>query len=168
MRTVHMIGNAHLDPVWLWRREDGVDAALATARSACDRLDEYREFIFTCSASWMHVEVERIDPTLFERIRRFVDAGRWQIVGGMVIQPDCNLPSAESFRKQLEHGQRYFRDRLGEAATVGYNVDSFGHTAYLPRFLQAAGIDAYAFMRPGPNEKRLPSSLFRWRSPDGA
>ena len=168
MRTVHMIGNAHLDPVWLWRREDGVDAALATARSACDRLDEYRQFIFTCSASWMHVEVERIDPTLFERIRRFVDAGRWQIVGGMVIQPDCNLPSAESFRKQLEHGQRYFRDRLGEAATVGYNVDSFGHTAYLPRFLQAAGIDAYAFMRPGPNEKRLPSSLFRWRSPDGA
>jgi len=168
MKTVHMIGNAHLDPVWLWRREDGVDAALATARSACDRLDEYREFIFTCSASWMHGEIERIDPALFGRVRRFVEAERWQIVGGMVIQPDCNLPAAESFRKQLEHGQRYFRDRFGRPATVGYNVDSFGHTAYLPRFLRAAGIDAYTFMRPGPNEKQLPSSLFRWRSPDGA
>ena len=167
MVTVHMIGNAHLDPVWLWRKCDGVDTALATARSACDRLDEYAPFVFTCSASWFHETVERIDPELFERIRRFVQAGRWQIVGGMVIQPDCNLPSAESFARQLAVGQGYFRDRFGRAATVGYNVDSFGHTAYLPGMLRAAGIDSYCFMRPGPQEKKLPARLFRWRSPDG-
>ncbi len=167
MITVHMIGNAHLDPVWLWRRADGVDTALATARSACDRLDEYPDFIFTSSASWFYETVEETDPQLFERIRGFVSAGRWQPVGGMVIQPDCNLPSAESFARQLAVGQAYYRRAFGRPTTVGYNVDSFGHTAYLPRFFRQAGIDSYVFMRPAAHEKTLPANLFRWRSPDG-
>ncbi|MCX5670721.1 MAG: alpha-mannosidase [Planctomycetota bacterium] len=167
MKTLHLIGNAHLDPVWLWRRADGVDAALATARSACDRLDEYPEFVFTASSSWFHEQVEHLDPALFDRVRAFVAGGRWQIVGGMVIQPDCNLPSAESFARQLAVGQAYYRRTFGRPTTVGYNVDSFGHTAYLPRFLRDAGIDTYVFMRPGPHEKALPAPLFRWRSPDG-
>ena len=167
MMTVHMIGNAHLDPVWLWRRADGVDTALATARSACDRLDEYADFVFTCSTRWFHEQVERLDAELFERVRRFVEAGRWQLVGGMVVQPDCNLPSAESFARHFLSGQAYYREKFGRATTVGYNVDSFGHTAYMPRFLCDAGIDSYVFMRPGPHEMALPSRLFRWRSPDG-
>jgi len=166
MKTVHLVGNAHLDPVWLWRRSEGIDAVLATARSACDRLDECPEFVFTCSGSWFHGQIERIDPPLFERVRRFVGEGRWQLVGGMVIQPDCNLPSAESFARQLATGQDYYRRAFGRTTTVGYNVDSFGHTAYLPRFLREAGIDAYCFMRPGPHERDLPGALFRWRSPD--
>lgn len=168
MKILHMIGNAHLDPVWLWPRRDGVDAALATARSACDRLDEYDSFVFTCSGRWFHETVETLDPDLFRRVRAFVEAGRWQLVGGMVIQPDCNLPSAESFARQLRSGQEYYRRAFGRTTTIGYNVDSFGHTAYLPRFLREAGIDSYVFLRPGPHEKNLPADLFRWRSPDGS
>jgi alpha-mannosidase len=163
-----MIGNAHLDPVWLWDKAAGVDAALATARSACDRLDEFPDFIFTCSASWFHEQAERLDPPLFARIRRHVADGRWALVGGMVIQPDCNLPLPESFARQLARGQAYYERALGRRTRVGYNVDSFGHTAYLPGMLRAAGIDSYIFMRPGPHEKALPSSLFEWRGPDGA
>ena len=93
--------------------------------------------------------------------------GRWRIVGGMVVQPDCNLPAGESFERQLRYGQRCFRELVGATATVGYNVDSFGHDAYLPRALRGAGMDAYVFMRPGPGEKELPCPAFRWRAPDG-
>ena len=162
-----MIGHAHLDPVWLWRQADGIDTALATARGACDRLDEYPQFIFTCSTRWFHDQARALDPALFERIRAFVRAGRWQAVGGMVIQPDCNVPMAESFARQLAEGQAFYAREFGRPTTVGYNVDSFGHTAYLPRFLREAGIDCYVFMRPAPPEKALPANLFRWRSPDG-
>jgi alpha-mannosidase len=167
--TVHMIGNAHLDPVWQWQKAQGIDAVLATARSACDRLDEYDDFVFTCSASWFHQVVEQLDEALFARIRQYVADGRWALVGGMVIQPDCNLPSAESFRKQLKLGQGYYKRAFGLTTRVGYNVDSFGHTPYLPSFLREAGIDSYVFMRPSPPlEKLLPQDIFRWRSPDGA
>ena len=119
MKTVHMIGNAHLDPVWLWSRIDGIDAVLATARSACDRLDEYPDFIFTSSTSWFHEQVEAIDSQLFERVKTFVEAGRWQLVGPSVVEPDCNLPSEESFKKQFEFGQRYFKDKFAVLSTVG-------------------------------------------------
>ena len=162
-----MIGNAHLDPVWLWPRQEGIDAVLATARSACDRLDEYPPFVFTCSGSWFHEQIERLDPTLFERVRQAVRTGRWQLVGGMHVQPDCNLPSEVSFARQLQIGQGYYQSRFGRPTTVGYNVDSFGHTAYMPRFLRQGGIDSYCFLRPGPGEMPLPASVFRWRSPDG-
>ncbi len=167
MKTVHMIGNAHLDPVWLWSKIDGIDAVLATARSACDRLDEYPEFIFTSSTSWFHKQIELMDSWLFERIKVFVESGRWQLVSPSVVEPDCNLPSEESFRKQFEFGQRYFKEKFGAVSTVGYNIDSFGHCAYLPRFMAEAGIDSYVFMRPAANEKQLPANLFRWQSPDG-
>lgn len=166
--TVHMIGNAHLDPIWLWEYAEGVDTVLATARSACDRLDEYPQFVFTCAGSWFYRQIEQADPSLFERVRKFIAAGRWAPVGGMVVQPDCNLQMAESFAKQFEHGNGYYRKKFGLTSKVGYNVDSFGHVAYLPRFLREAGMEHYTFMRPCHSEKKLPGDVFTWRSPDGA
>lgn len=165
--TVHMIGNAHLDPVWLWQKSSGLDEVLNTARTACDLLDAYPEFVFTRAEAWFHEQLAAIDPALFARIRTLAAAGRWQIVGGWWLQPDCNLPTAASFRKQGALGQETFRRLLGVSATVGYNVDSFGHCATLPRFLREAGMDAYVFMRPGEHEKTLPANVFVWRAPTG-
>ena len=95
MKTVHLIFNAHIDPVWLWPWQAGLDAVLATCRSACNRLDAHPDLVFTKGDAWAFEQVERVDAALFERIRKHVDAGRWAIVGGWWIQPDCTLPSAE-------------------------------------------------------------------------
>jgi len=165
---VHMIGNAHLDPVWLWRWQAGVGETIATCRSAADRIDEYPDFVFTRSDMWIYEQIEKLDPGLFKRIQKQVKNGRWQIVGGWYIQPDCNLPTVESFRKHISIGKDYFRDKFSVDVTVGYNVDSFGHNAMIPSFLQEAGYDSYVMMRPMAHEKELPSALFRWRSPDDA
>ena len=168
MTTVHMIGNAHLDPVWFWRWPAGVAEALLTCRTAADLLDEYPQFTFTRSDVWLYEQIEELDPRLFARIRRFVAAGRWEVVGGWYLQPDCNLPTAESFHMHMELGREHHERCFGVRATVGYNVDSFGHAATLPALLRAHGYDSYVFMRPGPHEKELPGNLFRWRSPDGS
>ncbi len=168
MLTVHMIGNAHIDPVWLWRWPAGVGEVLATCSSACDLLDDDPQLVFTRSDVWVYQRIEETDPSLFERIRRHVKAGRWAIVGGWYVQPDCNLPREESFRRHIDSGRRYFADRFGVRVTVGYNVDSFGHAASLPRILAEAGCDSYVMMRPMEHEKSLPSALFRWRSTEEA
>src|ERR1035437_3196513 len=91
---VHMIGNSHLDPVWLWRWQAGVDEALATFRSAADRCDEYPEFIFTRGEAWLYKQVEALDPALFARTRRLVANSQWHVTGGEVVQPDSNAPTA--------------------------------------------------------------------------
>lgn len=163
-----MIGNAHLDPVWLWRWPEGLQAIRATFQSALDRMDESADFVFTSSQAAVYEWLERCDPALFRRIRERVQEGRWMIVGGWWLQPDCNLPSGEGFARQSLYGQRYFEDRFGVRATVGYNVDSFGHAWSLPQILRLSGMHAYVFMRPEPHEKKdLPGHLFLWEGVDG-
>jgi alpha-mannosidase len=167
-KQLYMIGNAHLDPVWLWQWQEGFQEAKATFRSALDRMKEYDDFVFTSSSAAMYEWVERSDPAMFEEIRQRVKEGRWVIVGGWWIQPDCNIPGGESFVRQGLYGQRYFKEKFGVIAKVGYNVDSFGHNGMLPQILKKSGMDYYVMMRPMPNEKGLPGRLFRWRSDDGS
>ncbi len=162
-RTVHLICQAHIDPVWLWPWTAGVDEVLNTCASMCDFLDRHPEVIFTRGESWVYEQVRRHDPTLFRRIVRHIRAGRWSPVGGWFIQPDCNLPGEEGLHQQIELGRAWFEKHVGSFPRVAYNVDSFGHTAALPEIMRAHGQDCYVFMRPMKEERALPSRVFRWR-----
>lgn len=167
-KTIHMIGNAHIDPVWLWRWTEGFHEVKATFRSALDRMKEYDDFVFTSSSAAIYEWIEQSDPQMFAEIKQRVAEGRWQITGGWWIEPDCNIPSGESFARQALYGQRYFQEKFGLTARVGYNVDSFGHHGMLPQLLKKSGLDYYVFMRPQPHEKGLPGRLFWWEGDDGS
>src|SRR3954464_273247 len=110
--TIHIILQAHLDPIWLWPWQAGLDALLATCRSACDRLEKHPDVFFTRGEAWAYWQIEQVDPALFERIRKLVAAKRWEIVGGWWIQPDCNIPSGVGLTRQIELGKAYFLDRF--------------------------------------------------------
>ncbi len=165
--TVHLICNAHLDPVWQWRWEEGASEALATFRSAVDILGEHPDLVFCHNEALLYRWVERCDPPLFADIRRLVRAGRWAVSGGWFIQPDVNLPGTESLIRQIIEGRRYFREKFGAAPCVAYNFDSFGHSGGLPQILRLAGYEMYIHMRPQAHELRLPADLYRWRGLDG-
>lgn len=165
-KTLYMIGNAHLDPVWLWQWQEGFQEVKATFRSALDRMKEYEEFIFTSSSAAFYEWVEENDPAMFEEIRERVKEGRWVLEGGWWIQPDLNVPGGESYVRQGLYGQRYFLEKFGVTAHTGYNVDAFGHNGMLPQILKKSGMDNYIFMRPGRHEKGLPSETFLWKSED--
>jgi alpha-mannosidase len=165
---LHMIGNAHLDPVWLWPWTEGYHEVKATFYSALERMKEYDDFMFVASSAAYYEWIEQNDPGMFEEIQQRVKEGRWVLVGGWWIQPDCNIPCGESFVRQALYAQRFFQAKFGVKATVGYNVDSFGHHGMLPQILKKSGLLNYVFMRPGPSEKGLPSRLFWWESDDGS
>ena len=167
-RTLHLIGNSHIDPVWLWQWPEGYQEVRATFRSALDLMLDYPELILTCDSAAYYEWIEEVDPGMFDEIRSRVEEGRWEIVGGWWVEPDCNIPSGESFVRQALVSQRYFQEKFGRIATVGYNVDPFGHSAMLPQILRRSGMDSYVFMRPGPHEMTLPSPIFWWQSPDGS
>ncbi len=167
-KKIYFIGNAHLDPVWMWRWQEGSAEAKATIRSALDRMKEYPEFKFVCSASAIFEWIQEFDPLMFEEIKERVNEGRFSIVGGWYIQPDCNNPSGESFARHSLYAQRFFKENFGKTARVGYNVDSFGHNGMLPQILRKSGMDRYVFMRPQPHEKTMPNELFKWQSADGS
>ncbi|GMA91023.1 hypothetical protein GCM10025869_15520 [Homoserinibacter gongjuensis] len=74
----------------------------------------------------------------------------------------------ESFARQGLYGQRYLLSRFGTAASVGMNVDPFGHNGMLPQILRGQRLDSYMFLRPGKHESDLDDSLFWWEAPDGS
>ncbi|HEY3398974.1 MAG TPA: glycoside hydrolase family 38 C-terminal domain-containing protein [Armatimonadota bacterium] len=166
--TLHMIGNAHLDPVWLWDWREGWQEALDTCWAAVDRLREHPDFIFTRSSAAIYQWIEESDPELFAEIRKYVAEGRWEIVGGWWEQPDCNIPHGESFVRHALYAKRYFLEKFGVEVRVGYNPDSFGHNQGLPQILRRSGMEYYLFCRPDPHEKYLPDLDFTWQSPDGS
>jgi len=166
--TYYLVGNAHLDPMWQWRWQEGSMEAKATLRSALDRMNEFPEFRFVCSSASVFQWVEEFAPEMLEEIRQRVEEKRFIIVGGWHVQPDCNQPSGEGFARQSLYAQRYFKETFGLTATAGYCVDSFGHCATLPMILRNAGMDTYIFMRPSPQEKDMDSDVFEWFAPDGS
>jgi alpha-mannosidase len=167
-RVLHMIGNSHLDPVWLWPWQEGYQEARATFRSVLDRMEEYPDFIFTCDQIVLLSWVEEQDPELFARIQERVAEGRWVNAGGWWVEPDNNMPMGESFARQGLYGQRYLLSRFGTLAQVGMNVDPFGHNGMLPQILRGHRLDSYMFLRPGKHESDLDDSLFWWEAPDGS
>lgn len=148
-RKVHLICNAHIDPVWLWDWEEGAAATLSTFRTAVRFCKEYDEFIFNHNESVLYKWIEEYDPELFEEIKELVKAGKWHIIGGWYVQPDCNMPSGESFVRQIEEGRRYFMEKFGvDGGKTAINFDPFGHTIGLVQILKDAGYENYIICRP--------------------
>ena len=155
--------NAHLDPAWLWRWNEGVAAALSTFRVAADFCEQYDGFVFNHNESILYEWVEEYEPVLFERIKKLVKEGKWKIVGGWYLQPDCNMPSGESLLSQIKIGNDYFMEKFGVKPTTAMNVDPFGHTRGLVSILRLCGYDSYMFMRP----QKFRDS-FLWQGYDGS
>src|SRR4030042_1230203 len=164
---IHMIGHAHIDPVWLWPWPEGIAVVYSTFRSALERMKETPDFTFTASSAQFYQWIAENDPAMLDEIRKRVDEGRWNIAGGWWVEPDMNIPSGEAMVRQGLYGQLTFQRVLGRRATVATNPDSFGHTGTLPQIIKGQGMENYIFMRPGIREKTLPSDLFWWESPDG-
>jgi len=95
----HLVGNAHIDPVWLWNREEGVEVVLATFRQSIDLIKKHPEYTFTASSALFYRWVEEMDSELFRKIRKAVKNGRWFLVGGAWVESDLNIPSGESLLK---------------------------------------------------------------------
>lgn len=168
MKKLHLISNAHLDPIWQWEWEEGAASALSTFRCAARFCREFEGYIFCHNEALIYRWVEEYEPTLFAEIQELVRLGKWHIMGGWHVQPDCNMPSGEGFARQITEGRRYFSEKFGVEPTTAINFDPFGHTRGLVQILARSGYDSYLFCRPDPGNCPLEAETFRWVGYDGS
>ena len=164
-KKIYLLCNAHLDPVWLWKREEGMAEAISTFRVAAKFCEKYDGFIFNHNESVLYEWVEEHEPELFARIQKLVKEGKWHIMGGWYLQPDCVMPCGESFIRQIETGNAYFQEKFGVIPKTAINFDPFGHTRGLVQILAKCGYDNYLFMRP---YHIIPEQNFIWKGYDGS
>lgn len=147
---------------------EGAAAAISTFRVAAELCRENDSFVFNHNEAILYEWVREYEPELFREIQKLVKAGQWHIMGGWYLQPDCNMPSGESFVRQILAGREYFKKHFNAAPSTAINFDPFGHTRGLVQILAKTGYDSYLFGRPDQNDCPLPADEFLWTGYDGS
>jgi alpha-mannosidase len=165
---VHLIGNAHIDIAWLWRMAETVEVAKNTFDTVLKNMEEYPELHYAQSQAVTYQWMEKKYPEIFKRIKEKVKEGKWEIVGGMWVEPDCNLISGESWVRQLLYGKRYFKEKFDLDIDTGWNPDSFGYNWNMPQIYTKSGIKRFITQKIWWNDTTVfPHYIFRWQGVDG-
>ena len=168
--TVRLVGNSHIDMAWLWPWTETVEVVRNTFQSVLDLMREYPDFKFTMSSARAYQWMQEKYPDLFAQIKERVKEGRWEIVGGMWVEPDLNMPAGESLVRQILVGKRYFEKNFGVDVKIGWNPDSFGYNYQLPQIYKKSGMDYFVTQKLmwAHEFTTFPYKYFWWQSPDGS
>jgi alpha-mannosidase len=167
--TIHLTGNSHIDAAWLWPVSETVDVVKRTFSTALQLMNEYPNYTYTQSAAAYNEWIATKYPAMNEEIKKRIKEGRWEIVGGMWVEPDLNIPDGESYVRSLLIGKRFFQKEYGVDVRIGWNPDSFGYNWQLPQIYKRSGMDYFVTQKMQWNDtNQLPFKLFWWKSPDGS
>ncbi|HEY9601062.1 MAG TPA: alpha-mannosidase, partial [Allocoleopsis sp.] len=167
-RCIHMLGHAHLDLAWLWPTSETWKVAQRTFESVLKLQQEFPELIFCHSTPALYAWIEQHRPDLFAAIQQQIATNRWEVVGGMWVEPELNLISGESIVRQILYAQRYVQEKFGQLTTVAWVPDSFGFCWQLPQLLKQGGIEYFVTQKLHWNDTtKFPYGAFWWQSPDG-
>jgi alpha-mannosidase len=167
--TVLLTGQSHMDMAWLWPWTETVETVRNTFRTALLLMKRNPEFTYTQSQVAAYAWMEEKYPDLFDEIKQRVKEGRWELVGGMWVEPDLNLPDGESLVRQILVGKRYFQEKFGVDVRVGWNPDTFGYNWQMPQIYKKSGIDYFMTIKIlGNDTTKFPHRLFWWQAPDGS
>ncbi len=167
--TLFFDANAHIDAAWLWRDKETIEVCKNTFSSVFNMMTARPEFTYTQSSAAYYDWMERYYPDVFKGIQKRISEGRWEVAGGMWVEPDCNLPSGESWARHLLYAKKYFKNKFGVTVKFGWNPDSFGYNWNMPMFYTNAGIDAFITQKIGWNDTNVfPYRLFWWEGADSS
>jgi alpha-mannosidase len=168
-RTVYLLGNAHIDVAWLWPIAETRQVVRRTFQSVLSLQHQYLQLTFNQSTALSYQWIEESHPEIFRQIQAAVAAGRWELTGGMWVEPDCNLPSGEALVRQILYGKSYFRERFQQEITIAWMPDSFGFCWQLPQILAKSGFRVFITQKLSWNDThRFPHRVFFWEGLDGS
>ncbi|HEX7730639.1 MAG TPA: glycoside hydrolase family 38 C-terminal domain-containing protein [Terracidiphilus sp.] len=167
--SLHLTGNSHIDAAWLWPWTETVDVVKRTFGTALQLMNEYPDYTYTQSAAAYNEWIAEKYPEMNDEIKKRIKEGRWEIVGGMWVEPDLNMPDGEAQVRSILVGKRWFQKEYGVDVRIGWNPDSFGYTWQLPQIYKRSGMDYFVTQKTSWNDtNQFPFKLFWWESPDGS
>lgn len=166
---VALIAHSHLDIAYYWRRIHAVQKNLRTVLIQLRLMDQYPDFKYTHTQPYVYETLEKYYPDVFEELKEKVANGQFEPVGAMYVEPDCNVPSAESLIRQCLYGQQTYKRMFGKTVNNAWLPDVFGNSWILPQILKKSGVDYFVSnkMSTWNDTNRFPHNNFVWRGIDG-
>ena len=167
---VALVAHSHLDIAYYWRRIHAVQKNLRTVLIQLRLMDKYPDFKYAHTQAYTYETVEKYYPEIFEELKKRIAEGRFEPVGAMYIEPDCNVPSCESLIRQCLYGQSYYREKFGMTVNNCWLPDVFGNSWILPQILKKSGVDYFVSnkMSTWNDTNRFPHNNFIWKGIDGS
>ena len=167
---VALIAHSHIDIAYYWRRIHSVQKNLRTILIQLRLMDRYPDFKYTHTQAFTYEMLEKYYPDVFEELKEKIANGQFEPVGAMYVEPDCNIPSAESLIRQCLYGQHYFREKFGKTINNCWLPDVFGNSWILPQILKKSGVDYFVSnkMSTWNDTNRFPHNNFIWKGIDGS
>ena len=167
--TCYFLGHSHLDAGWLWTFSESIEIFHDTCETILRLMKKYPDFYFCQSSAQYYKWLEEHYPETFAEVRKRIQEGRWEVVGGMWVESDGNLPSGESLVRQFLYGKQYFKRKFGVDVRIAWMPDSFGFAWSLPQIMSKSGIDFFLTQKMNWNDTtQFPHYTFRWTAPDGS
>lgn len=165
---IHMVGQSHIDIAWLWPARETVRKTSRTFSTVNTLMEEYPHYRYAQSQPQLFAYLKDHDPVLYEQVKARIREGRWELVGGMWVEPDLNIPSGESLMRQMLYGQRFYQEEFGQQSEIEWLPDTFGYCASLPQILKHGKVRYFMTTKLGWNDTNLfPYDLFHWVGIDG-
>ncbi len=167
---VALIAHSHLDVAYYWRRIHAVQKNLRTVLIQLRLMDKYPDFRYTHTQPYVYETLEKYYPEVFEELKEKVKNGQFEPVGAMYVEPDCNVPSAESLIRQCLYGQYTYKRMFGSFVNNAWLPDVFGNSWILPQILKKSGVDYFVSnkMSTWNDTNRFPHNNFIWKGIDGS
>lgn len=162
-------GHAHLDIGWMWPYWRTRQKIAHTVSTVLGLMERYPDFHYSQSQpqvlQWLKEDV----PELYARVKERVAEGRFEPVGAMWVEADCNLTSGESLIRQIMHGTRFWQEEFGVRPRHIWLPDVFGYSAALPQIMRGCNLPVFMTTKISWNQfNRMPCDTFRWRGIDGS
>jgi alpha-mannosidase len=168
--VLHAAGHAHIDVAWLWTLGQTRRKTERTFQNVIRFMEQFPAYRFTQSQPQLYQFIKEDQPALFEAIKQKIAEGRWEAIGGMWVEADCNLSGAESLARQFLLGRQFFREQFGPEveSPVLWLPDVFGYAWALPQLIRQAGLKYFMTIKIGWSQyNRLPYDTFLWKGIDG-
>jgi len=162
-------GHAHLDVGWMWPYWRTRQKIVHTISTVLGLMERYPDFHYSQSQpqvlQWLKEDV----PELYARVKQRASEGRFEPVGAMWVEADCNLTSGESLVRQIMHGTRFWQQEFGVTPRHIWLPDVFGYSAALPQIMRGCNLPVFMTTKISWNQfNRMPCDTFRWRGIDGS
>lgn len=165
--NIYLLGNSHIDVAWLWTIAETKEVMQRTFNSTINLQQQFPAMTFNQSTAISYAWIAEIDPNLWQSIKQMVAANRWEVIGGMWVEPDANVPSGESIIRQILYGKQYFATHFNQDVTVAWLPDTFGFAGQLPQILIDSGFTLFITQKIKWNDTNIfPHQLFWWEGID--
>lgn len=167
--TAIAVGHAHIDTGWLWPVRETIRKSARTFSSQLALIEDYPDYIFGASQPAHYAMIKQHYPALYEKIKKAVASGQWELQGGMWVEADCNVISGESMVRQFLHGKNFFMDEFGVDVKNLWIPDVFGYSASIPQIMKRAGVNYFLTQKLSWSQfNKFPNTTFMWRGIDGS